>query len=207
MALINSIALGKVGGKLGNVIFQSYMGDVVARQLNTHMSVPPTSAQVAQRNKFGAAGAAYSYLASFLGDAVGIIKGSETMSAAFTRIVAPALNGISIGTPLECADAMLGRVYGVSNFVSIYEFNISTSVPTVRFRKIYGDFDSGIYVNMLAFNSVTGAYYHQWRELTEQEYNDGVFLFPDEWPSFDGQMCYIALPKHQMCSEIYCQHN
>ena len=50
MARINSI-IGKVTGKIGNVVFSSTGGEVVAREYNPNVSNPNTSKQVDQRAK------------------------------------------------------------------------------------------------------------------------------------------------------------
>ena len=50
MARINSI-LGKINGKVGNMVFASTGGEVIAREYNPNVSNPSTSAQVDQRAK------------------------------------------------------------------------------------------------------------------------------------------------------------
>lgn len=50
MARINSI-LGKINGKVGNMVFASTGGEVVAREYNPNVSNPNTTAQVDQRAK------------------------------------------------------------------------------------------------------------------------------------------------------------
>lgn len=66
MAIVNSIALGKARGKLGNVVFQYYNQKQIARQKNSVISVPPTSAQVANRFRVGHVNTAYQFLDGFL---------------------------------------------------------------------------------------------------------------------------------------------
>lgn len=205
MAIVNSVSLGKVGGKLGNVVFQSYAGQVVARQKNDYITGEPTPAQITQRANFSSAGTAYSYLSNFLGDAVGIIKASENMSGAFSRITSHIFGGVKWSTPIEAADALDGHILGVSNFVSITEFKLSGALPEIKFNKIYGDYDAPIYVNMITFNVVSGAYNHKWAIMSEAEYNAGVWLYPDTFDNIGVAYCYIALPSQRMCSEIYCQ--
>ena len=50
MARINSI-LGKINGKVGNMVFASTGGEVIAREYNPNVSNPSTAAQVDQRAK------------------------------------------------------------------------------------------------------------------------------------------------------------
>lgn len=50
MARINSI-LGKINGKVGNMVFASTGGEVIAREYNPNVSNPSTTAQVDQRAK------------------------------------------------------------------------------------------------------------------------------------------------------------
>lgn len=65
MARINSIAMGKAHGKIGNVVFQSYKGGTYARQRNETITVPPTDAQVAQQNKIYNSSRACSFVLPF----------------------------------------------------------------------------------------------------------------------------------------------
>lgn len=66
MALINSIALGKASGKLGNVIFQSYQKKTVARQKNSTISTEPSDLQLKQQRAFLNNVRAFTYLEPFL---------------------------------------------------------------------------------------------------------------------------------------------
>lgn len=65
MAIINSIAVGKARGKIGNLVFQSYKGQTYARQKNETISTPPTSAQLEQQNKMFNCGRAGSFVNDF----------------------------------------------------------------------------------------------------------------------------------------------
>lgn len=66
MAIVNSIALGKARGTLGNVVFQYYNRKQIARQKNDTISVPPSSAQVANRYRVGHVNTAYQFLDGYL---------------------------------------------------------------------------------------------------------------------------------------------
>lgn len=66
MAIINSIAIGKASGKLGNIILQSYKGKTFARQRNETITTPPSPAQIDQQNKMFNCVRAMSFLMPFL---------------------------------------------------------------------------------------------------------------------------------------------
>lgn len=85
MAIINSIALGKASGKLGNVIFQTYNKMTVARQKNDTISTEPTEAQVLNQNKLFNCGRACAFIKTFIMRYKQYNQGSLSFEAWFTK--------------------------------------------------------------------------------------------------------------------------
>lgn len=207
MAHINSIALGKAHGKLGNVIFQSYKNKVIARQCNTSISSQPSEKQIQQRQKLKVAGLAYNYLSQFLGDAVGIMKYGENMSSAFLRITQSQLPANVCISPIEAAGFLFGGIYGIASPFHILEFNLSGSVPTIKFNGQGSDFLPNTYANLFSWNEITGQQNHVVEELTESQWNSGTYVCSEMFIDYDAVACYIGNGVHHMVSEIYMQSN
>ena len=205
MAHINSIALGKVHGKLGNVIFQSYKRKVIARQLNMQITSPPSEAQITVRQKLKTSGLAYKYLADFLGDAVGIMKYGENMSSAFTRIIAGAIpEGFPL-TPIEAADILYGNTYGAASPFHITKFDLSGSLPEINFIGQGEEFLPLTYVRMISWNVSSGQQKSLVYTLTEEQYVSGIFLCPDDFTNLGAVACYVANGNCQLVSELCFQ--
>jgi len=86
MAIINSIAIGKGSGKLGNIVFQTYHGITIARQKNETISTPPTDAQKAVRIRCENCNSAYSFLKNFLANWTNQGKDFESLWNTFYRL-------------------------------------------------------------------------------------------------------------------------
>ncbi len=66
MAIINSIAVGKGRGKLGNMVLSTTKGRCIAREYNPSVLNPKTPAQMAQRNRMQACVGLYQKIAPAL---------------------------------------------------------------------------------------------------------------------------------------------
>jgi len=120
MARINSIALGKARGKIGNVVFQSYHGMTTARQKNETISIPPTQAQINVRKQCGNANSAWSYLKGFLENWTNQGKGYESLWNTFYRMT---LDKYATTRPIQAnrsVNMLFDGNFGKADNINIY---------------------------------------------------------------------------------------
>lgn len=85
MAIINSVALGKSRGKIGNIVTATLKGQVIAKERNYSPANPKTELQVNSRGKMSNAVLAWQFLALFFSMAMALRKSTESTYNAFVR--------------------------------------------------------------------------------------------------------------------------
>jgi len=123
MAIINSIAVGKATGKIGNIVFQSYHGKTYARQRNTTISKPPTELQLGVRNQCGNANSAWLFLKNFL---VNWTNQGNMYESAWNTFYRLTLNSYATTRPIQSnrsVNMLADLNIGSPNHINIYSLN------------------------------------------------------------------------------------
>lgn len=179
MALVNSIALGKARGKLGNVVFQYYNRKSIARQKNDTISVAPTVAQVAIRYKVGHANTAFQWLAGFLSHFNTIECKSLTTWQWFFKLFKPLCADHQLVSSAYTLTSFLATTTGTAYEVQVQDItaHLTNNVLTGVDVAVQGiPFDPASTFKIVVGYSKIGEYgvYYQELDLTIEEIADGL---------------------------------
>lgn len=108
MAIIDSIALGKSKGSIGNVTFYQLNGQTIARYRNTEPADPKTPAQLNQRLGMKNATKAFSLMKAWAIGMDSIKVGKQTYYNRFTSIMINSFQKINYSTALDIIKGVLG---------------------------------------------------------------------------------------------------
>jgi len=200
MAIINSVAVGKARGKLGNIVFQSYGGRTFARQKNEKISTPASDAQIGVRNQCGNCNSAFSYLSGYLVNWTNQGSKSESLWNTFYRMT---LNSYAKVRPFQANRAvnqLINLDLGKPNHIHIDSIILANVVGNVSNIKINFTVLAYEFQEDLQFYCMTkmteGNFIHiQKRIVTLAEWNQGFMIFSFAQNYNCISFCYAQHPR------------
>lgn len=119
MARVNSIAIGKGSGKLGNVVFQSYHGGTYARQKNDTITTPPTDAQIKQQNIMYNCSRAGSFVLDFFRNFKAKNQGNLSFSAYWAKLTSQSFSNFRALRGFQSVRQLAGLSFGENYLIQI----------------------------------------------------------------------------------------
>lgn len=166
MAIINSIALGKSRGKIGNIVTATLKGQVIAKERNFSPANPKTVLQVSSRAKMSNAVLAWQFLSQFFAMAMALRKSTESTYNAFVRLSKNYFSNVISASRSLAAGELLDISTIVGNWITVALTDtdaVSGSIslntgglpynPLARYRVITFDTASGS--NVIIDNVIT----------------------------------------------------
>jgi len=159
MSIINSIALGKASGKLGNIVFQTYKGQTVARQKNDSISTEPTDLQIAQRNRMYNCGRSFQYLSNFLSSWKPRSAKGLSNASYYTKLVSQDFLSVRALRGFQAVRTLAEKNVGDSSFLDIKTISIieTLGVKTgvkIEFNYLAQQWEDNLTMNILCSNIV-----------------------------------------------------
>ena len=208
MAIINSIAVGKGRGKLGNMVLSTTKGRCIAREYNPSILNPKTPAQMAQRNRMKNVVAVYQTIAAGIDKA--FINRDKRISVynAFVKANSAAV----AGTECESVTQILAEnpILKIANgSLGTVEFKVgSSNEAAIRFDNVKHALKAGDKAVAFAINADGTGLQVIEQELTDAEIQAGLieFEFVDSGNlRLGGGYLYTADRKKSTSSTMYCE--
>lgn len=137
MAHINSIAIGKGSGKLGNIVFQSYNGKTYARQKNETISKAPTDAQLRQQNKMFNCARAGSFVLDFFRNYKASNQNGLSFSAYWAKLTSQDFTNFRALRGFQSVRQLAGKSFGNPYLIQITELEVFNSLAGVQYARIH----------------------------------------------------------------------
>lgn len=177
MAIIDSIALGKSKGSIGNVTFYQLNGQTVARYRNTSPRDPKTPAQLAQRQGISNTTSAFSLMKEWAKGLIAIKVGKQTYYNRFTSIMITQFSRLSYATPLDVIKGTVGVGAGVGNSIYLLRPELVGSLIKIVIDKNNQAYKAGWVVNFGLIDESENAFNSISKSLTLTDWNNGFIEF------------------------------
>ena len=207
MAIVNSIAIGKSSGSLGNIVFQVVQGRTVARQKNTSISTPQTPAQVAIHNQFLNCILAYKFMKSFIEPMRKMRRKGENLFNLYMRLTAGLWSSeLAINSSFACA-MLKNKSIGATNVINIIEcnnisFGAHAGGTEILFYLTNIEKQNSMYINVFAIDGESELPVNLRREMTLSEKENGLVIVPPIQMGNNQSMAFIDANNGLVVSNI-----
>lgn len=172
MAIVDSIALGKSKGSIGNVTFYQLNGQTIARYRNTAPADPKTPAQLNQRTGMKNTVSAFSLMKEWAKGLISIKVGKQTYYNRYTSLMINVFNRVDYPTPLDVIKGTTSNGVATGNSIYLLRPKLEGTVIRIGIDVNGNIFKSGYIVNLGLIDTTENAFDLISKPITLTDWNN-----------------------------------
>jgi len=178
MAIIDSIALGKSKGSIGNITFYQLNGQTIARYRNTTPYDPKTPAQLTQRQGIRNTSSAFSLMKQWAKGLDAVKVGKQTYYNRFTSIMVNSFDKIAYPTPLDVIKGVLSGGAPAGNSIYVLRNQLKEGFIRIPLDTNHIAWEQGWFISLGVVNDTENAFESVVEPITSIDWNNGYVDVP-----------------------------
>lgn len=206
MAIIDSIALGKSKGSIGNVTFYQLNGQTVARYRNTTPADPKTIAQLNQRLGMKNTTKAFYLMKGWAKGMASIKVGKQTYYNRYTSIMINYFQKVNYSTTLDILKGVLGGGAPVGNSIYVFRPELLETEIRVPFDTNGLAWESGWMIQLGVINDSENSFDYVGEYITLSDWTNKYIDLPIIGSVNYKTFCYAYNAAAKKMSDISFQY-
>lgn len=202
MAIVDSIALGKSKGSIGNITFYQLNGQTVARYRNTAPTDPQTPAQLSQRLGMKNTTKAFSLMKEWAKGLAAVKVGKQTYYNRFTSIMIKAFNKVNYSTPLDIIKGVIGGGIVAGNSIYVLRNELKETYIRIPFDTAHYAYETGWKMVLGVINDSEDSFDTVSENISLTDWNNGYIDVPIIGSKNYKTFCYAYNPIVHKISDI-----